>query len=266
MGQISSKMAGLMGNMLIRSLVYDIGIQWGLFAIAAFFQTEKFYDLAGSGTFIFLALQTLRWGETYFTRQKIQSGMVVVWGLRLGLFLFTRVLREGKDSRFDKVRGKPLIFFIYWTIQALWVWVTLAPTLILNSEKKDKELTTRDYVGWSLWAIGFLMEAISDYQKSSFRSNPDNATKFMSTGLWSISRHPNYFGEILLWSGLFVSASTIMSGYQYTSVLSPMFVAYLLIRVSGIPLLEKSALKRWGGNPQYQQYVKNTAVLIPFIW
>ncbi|XP_077979127.1 uncharacterized protein LOC144434537 [Glandiceps talaboti] len=266
MGQVGSTMASYMDNTLFRSFVYDVAIQWGLFGVAAYFQTEKFYDLAGSGTFIFLALQTLKWGETYFLRQKIQSGMVITWGIRLGLFLFSRILKDGKDSRFNNVRNNPSRFLIYWTIQALWVWITLLPTLILNSNKKDKELTTRDYVGWSLWILGFLCEVIADHQKSVFRSNPDNATRFIDTGLWSISRHPNYLGEIMLWSGLFISASSVMSPNQLLSGISPVFVAFLLTNVSGIPILERKGLKRYGDNPQYMEYVKNTAVLIPFIY
>ncbi|XP_072167959.1 uncharacterized protein [Diadema setosum] len=251
---------------LVRSAAWDLGIQWGCFAVAALLKTEKFYDLAGSGTFLFLALQTLRWGGTWYLRQRIQTGLVSIWALRLGLYLFSRVLADGFDRRFNKARNSPALFFVYWTIQALWVWITLSPTMVLNGVKKDKPLCVRDYVGWGMWAVGFLMEVIADRQKAVFKGNPDNVGKFITTGLWSISRHPNYFGEILCWLGLYISASSALSGWQHLTAVSPILVTFLLTRVSGIPLLEKHGMKRWGSDPKYQEYLKKTAVLVPFLW
>jgi len=252
---------------LAKTAALDFGIQWGCWAVAALLKTEKFYDLAGSGTFFLLAYQSLKWGKTYYTRQKVQTGLVMTWAARLGLFLFTRVLKEGKDSRFDKVRGNPGIFWVYWTIQGVWVLATLLPVLMLNDKKQDKPIGARDYAGWGLWALGFLFEALADYQKSAFKGNPDNAGQFISTGLWSISRYPNYFGEICMWLGVFLSSSSVITKpSEWLTVISPVFVTYLLTRVSGIPLQEKQQLRRWGNNPAFKEYVKNTAKLVPFIW
>ncbi|XP_078370011.1 uncharacterized protein LOC144653785 [Oculina patagonica] len=256
----------ILSSPLFTAAVLDFGIQWGLWLVASFLQTEKFYDLAGSSTFILLTWQTLRWGRRFHLRQLIQSGCVTLWGLRLGLHLFKRVLHDGKDSRFDKVRGNPGVFWIYWTLQGVWVWLTLLPTLILNTSTKDEKLTLKDYLGWSLWLTGFILESLGDHQKSQFRADPGNKGKWISSGLWSLCRHPNYLGEILMWSSLFLPASSVMSGGQYWSVISPMFVAYLLTRVSGIPILERQGLKRWGHLTEYQKYRQNTAVLIPYIW
>ena len=253
---------------LLTAAALDFAIQWALWSVAAFYQTEKFYDLAGSSTFVFLTGLTLRWrhkNSKVCLRQLVQSGCVTIWALRLGLFLFHRILQDGKDSRFNKVRGNPRMFWVYWTMQGVWVWMTLLPTLILNTSAKDEKLTWKDYLGWSLWLVGFLLEAVADRQKSQFRSDPANKGKWISSGLWSLCRHPNYLGEILLWSGLFLPASSVMSGHQYWSVISPMFVAYLLIRVSGIPLLERQAMKRWGHLAQYSKYQQNTASLIPYL-
>ncbi|XP_052806159.1 uncharacterized protein LOC128235385 [Mya arenaria] len=257
----------IMGNTFAKAAGIDFGIQWSLWALASLLQTEKFYDLAGSGTFFYLAYQSLQWGKTFYTRQKVTSGMVMAWAARLGLFLFTRVLKEGKDSRFNGVRGNPGRFWVYWTIQGLWIFVTLLPVLVLNNKKEDKPLTYRDYAGWGLWTLGFLFESIADYQKSAFKANPDNAGKFITSGLWSTSRYPNYFGEICMWSGLFLTSSSAMtSAKEYASVLSPLFVTFLLLKVSGVPIQEKQQAKRWGTNPDFIKYVKNTAKLIPFIW
>ncbi|XP_038044776.1 uncharacterized protein LOC119719404 [Patiria miniata] len=265
MGTMFSSLRPTM-HILARSAVVDFGIQWGLFIIAAALKTEKFYDLAGSGTFLLLTYLSLKWGETFHFRQMVQSGMVGVWGLRLGMYLFSRVLSEGEDRRFRHAKNNLGLFFIYWTVQAVWVWVTLLPTQILNAEKNDRPLTKRDYVGWGLFVVGFLLEIVADYQKAAFRANPDNVGKFINTGLWSISRHPNYLGEIILWAGLYISASSVMTGKQYLSVISPMFVYFLLTRVSGIPILEKYGMKKWGNNNLYRDYVNKTPVLWPKLW
>ena len=251
---------------LLTAAALDFGIQWSLWVVASIYQTEKFYDLAGSSTFIFLTLQSLRWQRKVNLRQLVQSGCVTVWALRLGLFIFHRVIQSGKDNRFNKVRGSPRLFLIYWTVQGVWVWLTLLPTLILNSSTKDEKLTWRDYLGWSLWLVGFILEVAADRQKSQFHADPANKGKWISSGLWSLCQHPNYLGEILMWSSLFLPASSVMSGHQYWSVVSPIFVAYLVTRVSGIPILERQGLKKWGHLTEYQKYRQNTAVLIPYIW
>lgn len=255
-----------MGNTLAKAAFIDMGLQWALFLIAAYFKTEKFYDLAGSSTFILLAVQSLLSNRKLFPRQVVQSSLVCMWAVRLGLFLLVRVLRSGQDSRFNRVRDNPKIFFIYWTVQGLWVWLTLLPTLIVNSKQTDTELCTRDYIGWGVWMAGMVIECIADYQKYSFRSNAANKDKWISHGLWGIVRHPNYLGEIMLWLGLFISASSTFKGKEYLSVLSPIFVAFLLTRVSGIPILERQNWKKWKETPQYLQYVQSTPKLIPFLY
>ncbi|KAM9752935.1 uncharacterized protein ACNS7B_009235 [Menidia menidia] len=266
--QIAPLLAGLqdtiMGSTLVKCAATDLGIQWAGWALAAAFKTEKFYDLAGSGTFILLAHLSRIWGGARHTRQKVQTGLVTAWGLRLGTFLFMRIMKDGHDRRFNNVRDSPGTFFVYWTIQALWVFGTLLPTLMLNSEKRYVPLGARDYIGWTIWGLGFATEAIADQQKWNFKRDPDNAGKFIQSGLWGYSRHPNYFGEILQWSGLWLSASSVMEGPQYLSVASPLFVWFLLRYVSGIPILEKQAMKKWGSDPAFQEYVKNTPLLWPW--
>lgn len=251
---------------LLEPALLDFTIQWVCWAVAAALKTEKFYDAAGSITFFTLSVLSLQWGQTFYPRQKIQTTLVAIWALRLGSYLSFRIMASGSDPRFNRVRDKPLKFFIYWTIQGIWVFVTLLPTFILNAAKKDKPYNIKDYLGWTFWIIGFLFESIADYQKLQFRNNPSNKGKFIRSGLWSISRHPNYFGEILLWFGLFLTASSVMEGAEYLSILSPAFVAFLLIKVSGIPLLEKSSFRKWGTSPAYVDYVQSTSILIPFIW
>lgn len=149
---------------------------------------------------------------------------------------------------------------------ALWVWLTLLPTLMLNSKRADQALTKRDYLGWTVWGVGFIIEAIADYQKYVFRSDPANANQFITHGLWSMIRHPNYLGEILMWFGLFLSASSTFKGAENLAVLSPVFVALLLTKLSGVPFLERRALKRWKDNTDYMEHVQQTYRLIPYLY
>ncbi|XP_043939760.1 uncharacterized protein LOC122811769 [Protopterus annectens] len=253
----------VMGNALMKFAAVDFGIQWVLWVVAALLRTERFYDLAGSGTFLLLVHLSRRHTNTNYLRQNVQTGMVTAWSFRLGLFLFLRIMKEGKDQRFNGVRDSPGTFFMYWTIQGVWIFVTLLPTLMLNLEKKDKPLGFQDYLGWGLWTVGFITEAVADQQKWKFRSDPENAGKFIRSGLWAYSRHPNYMGEILQWTGLFISASSVLSGVQYISIVSPLFIWYLLNYVSGIPILEQHAMKKWGSDPAFQDYIRNTPVLWP---
>ena len=146
------------------------------------------------------------------------------------------------------------------------MWLTLLPTLILNSKKDDKELCVRNYAGWTIWLIGFLLEAVADYQKFTFRSNPANSNKWINSGLWGVVRHPNYLGEILLWTGLFISASSTFEGKEFLSVVSPLFVAFLLTKVSGIPILEKMNMRQWKENSEFLSYVQRTPRLIPYLY
>lgn len=265
----------VLGSLLLDTFVFDFGIQWACFVVAASLQTEKFYDLTGSLTFVGLGLFALIDQASYFTRQCVATGMMIGWAMRLGSFLFYRVLKDGKDRRFDKARTNPKQFFIFWTIQAMWVWITSVPVYILNDKThRDPALGWRDYLGWIMWAFGFLLECAADWQKFKFRSDPNNRTMFIQHGVWSLSRHPNYFGEICCWCGLFLTSSSVFSSAaEWVSVLSPLFVVFLLTRVSGVPLLEKAADKRYGPESDssdeiktaYAQYVAATNVLIPWL-
>ncbi|XP_023349817.1 uncharacterized protein LOC111718450 [Eurytemora carolleeae] len=254
----------LWNNGILRLLYTSVGIQWIGCAAAVFFKTEKFYDLTGSATFILVS--HLAYESSLMTRrQSVQGWLVFGWACRLGSFLFLRIMKDGEDKRFDKAKESPAIMFKFWTLQGIWVFITLLPTLLLNSERRNPPIGTRDYIGWGLWTLGFILEVVADAQKSMFKNNPENKGKFISSGLWSVSRHPNYFGEMVLWFGLYISSSSVFSGLQYLSVLSPIFVSFLISKLSGIPLLEAAALKKWGDNPAYKHYIENTPVLIPFI-
>jgi len=260
-----------MGYPILTLAAVDFGIQWIVWAFSAYFATERFYDLTGSLTFLLVTFLSLRLGRGgTSTRQLVTSGMVVTWALRLGSFLFLRVLRVGEDVRFKDVKHDPKRFWIWWTVQGVWVFVTLLPTLTLNLKRDDdvesRALGVRDYVGWLVWIIGFAIEVIADRQKTVFKSDPDNAGRFITSGLWSVSRHPNYFGEMVMWFGIWITSSSTMQGLEFLTILSPCFVAFLIAKVSGIPILERMAEKRWGEEVAYRAYRDSTPLLVPFLW
>jgi steroid 5-alpha reductase family enzyme len=238
-------------------------IQWIAFIPAFIFQTEKFYDLTGSLTYITITAATLVLSGSIDARSYILAAMVIVWALRLGSFLFRRILRSGKDDRFDAIKPDFLRFLLTWTIQGLWVSFTAAAALAAISAQLKVSLDGYALVGALVWLAGLGIEAAADAQKSHFRKNPQNKGRFISSGLWSWSRHPNYFGEILLWVGVAITAFPVLYGWQLVTLISPVFVIFLLTKVSGIPLLEKKADEKWGGQADYEAYKKNTSVLIP---
>ncbi|RBP48465.1 DUF1295 domain-containing protein [Arenicella xantha] len=238
-------------------------INWLAFIPANAAQTEKYYDLTGSLTYLTLIVVALLLSGNTSDRALIVAAMVAVWAMRLGSFLFLRIRSDGADDRFDEIKVKPLSFFFAWTLQALWVLFTAAAALAVITSEKQLALGVIGTLGIAMWVTGFLCEVIADAQKRRFKQNPDNRGRFIQSGLWSWSRHPNYFGEILLWSGVAVIAIPILQGPQWLTLISPVFVYLLLTRVSGIPLLAEKGTERWGDDPAYQAYVENTPRLIP---
>lgn len=241
-------------------------IQWLVFIPSYIFQTEKFFDLTGSITYISVvgvALCYSRYSIDLDTRSILLAALVIIWALRLGTFLFGRIQKAGKDDRFDEIKPSFIRFLNVWTIQGLWITFTAAAALVGITTLTRKDLDVFAIIGFLVWAFGFAFEVIADAQKSRFNTNPVNKGKFIQTGLWSRSRHPNYFGEIVLWVGIAIIAIPVLQGWQWVAMISPLFVTLLLTRVSGIPLLEKKADKKWGGQEDYEAYKKNTPVLIP---
>lgn len=238
-------------------------INWLVFVPSSLAQTEHFYDLTGGITYITVMAVAVYFAEPLDLRATLVAAMVMVWAVRLASFLFRRIAKAGKDSRFDVIKTKPIRFLLAWTLQGLWVLLTAAAALAVITGGVREPLGVIGIVGIAIWATGMLIEIISDRQKSNFRANPDNAGNFIRTGLWAWSRHPNYFGEILLWTGMAIVAVPVLQGWQWATLISPIFVTFLLTRVSGVPMLEEAADERWGGQDDYEHYKRTTPVLIP---
>ena len=238
-------------------------IQFVIFLPSFLFQTEKFYDLTGSLTYISVTSIAYFSLENPSTIDTILYLYVIVWAGRLGIFLFRRINKDGKDERFDKAKKKFFWFLQYWMGQAAWVVFSAGASILAILSPVEAELEVLAFIGIFLWWSGFLIEVISDYQKRKFRETSDPKTEFISTGLWARSRHPNYFGEITLWVGMAVISLSSLSGIEYvTAVVSPLFVYLLLRKAEGVPMLERIADERYGELSDYQEYKANTPVLM----
>lgn len=238
-------------------------IQWIAFAPAFARQTERYFDLVGGVTYISCAVLAFAMSETRDLRSWLLLALVLIWATRLATFLFLRIHKTGKDDRFDSMKPSFLRFGAAWTLQGLWVVFTAAAALAaITSEEADPNLTFT-VLGCLVWLAGFTIEAVADAQKRRFKANPENEGRFIDCGLWARSRHPNYFGEIVLWTGVAIIAFPALEGLKYLTLLSPVFVLILLTRVSGVPLLEEKADKKWGGQSGYEAYKRSTPVLVP---
>ena len=249
-------------NDILIALGTSVAINAIFFAFAATLRTDKVTDLSYSLSFVVLAVALLVKGGAYAPLQIVFAALIAVWGIRLGSYLLRRIIKTGVDHRFDGMRDNIPRFTRFWALQALTVWVVMLPAIRVFSISTAMPIGWISLVGIFLWAAGLAIEAVSDAQKSRFRNDPANSGRFVGTGLWRYSRHPNYFGESLAWWGLFVAAAPVFSGWDFLTAIGPTFLTLLLLFVSGIPLLEKSADKRYGADPDYQEYKRRTRVFL----
>jgi len=253
-------------------LLITIGMQFAFFLVAATCKFDKVTDFAGGTNFVVLALITLFLAETYHWRQILVTCFVVIWGLRLSLYLLYRIIKIGEDKRFDDKRDNFIKFLLFWVFQAVWVFTVSLPVMIVNSPgsaftpESWSYFTPMDIIGSVMFLVGLLCEAVSDQQKFNYRSDPSNKGHWCDVGLWRWSRHPNYFGEICLWWGIFVVSTSVITAdslWQIVGIVSPIFTSIILLFVSGIPLLEQTADKRYGERADYLTYKRTTSPLIP---
>ena len=239
-------------------------LQWLAYVPAFLRRTEKFYDLVGSVTYlsvVALALLTTALQGVATVRSYILAAAVAVWAIRLGSFLFARVKRVGRDDRFVAIKQSWHRFLVAWTLQGLWVFLTLIAVLLMIARPSAAPVTAWDIVGGALWVLGFGIEIVADRQKAAFAKQDKHQGQFITAGLWSWSRHPNYAGEILLWAGLFLVGLPNYRGAEWLAVASPLFVWLLLRFISGVPILEQRADARWGGQSAYEDYKSRTSLL-----
>jgi len=249
-------------NAIAASFLVALGVNAAFFAAAAIRKTDMVTDLSYSLSFAVLAL-ALPDAGAHKPLQLIASLMVLLWAFRLGGYLFGRILRIKVDHRFDELRDKPLRFARFWLLQAISVAVIMLPVSYLLGRDGAPGFGPWAIAGAAIWLVGLAIEAVSDAQKSAFKGTEKNRGRFISSGLWRYSRHPNYFGEMLVWWGLFVYAVPFLDGAAFVVAVGPAFLTLLLLFVSGIPPLEKSAEAKYGADQAYREYKRRTSILVP---
>ena len=255
----------LVGHLLVLIFV----IQWIAYIPAFIFKTEKFYDLTGSLTYIAaisFALYSTNTTQSLDLGSLIIGAAIIVWAVRLGSFLFMRVHKDKKDGRFDTIKTSFSQFFMTWTLQGMWVFICSSAALVAIANPTGVPINIVFIIGLALFILGFVVEIIADNQKSAFRSIPENKDVFINEGLWARSRHPNYFGEITLWTGITVMGISTFEGMNYLALFSPIFSYLLLNYVSGVRMLEYRGQKKWGHLDAYKTYKESTPKFIPKIF
>ena len=237
-------------------------LHWIIFIPSFAFQTEHYFDLTGSISYLSAVALAFYLNPSVDPRDLLIGLLIVIWAVRLGSFLFMRVKQDGKDDRFTIMKTQFHWFLMTWTLGGLWVFLTMAAGLAAITSDTTQPFGLMAYLGLALWIFGFSIEVIADRQKRVFKKNQQKDKEFITSGLWAWSRHPNYFGEITLWIGLTLIALPVLSGWQLVTLISPVFVYILLTKISGIPLLENRGMKKWGSDPEYIDYVNRTPALM----
>ncbi|MDZ7744168.1 MAG: DUF1295 domain-containing protein [Candidatus Saccharibacteria bacterium] len=247
---------------LIYTLLLALALNIAAFAIAYSKKSDKLTDFTYGLTFFLIALLAYTQGAMS-TPQAILLLLVTLWAVRISAFLLIRILSTGKDNRFNDIRQSFWKFGAFWLLQGCSAWVIMLPSIYFLSGD-TASFTGAVLVGVLIWSVGYLFETVADYQKFTFKQNKANKGKWIQNGLWAYSRHPNYFGEITMWVGIYILAiSTISGTQQLIALASPLWIFILLRFVSGTPKLETYADKRWGDNKSYQAYKRKTPLLIP---
>ena len=248
---------------VMNAILFAFIIQWILFIPAYLFQTEKFFDISGSFTYIFVITYTLclSYNSSGINYGNILlSSFIIIWAIRLGSFLFFRIKKDGEDKRFRSIKPSPTRFFMTWSLQGM--WVSICSACALAGIANGIIVNSLFYFGAFIFVLGFIVEIIADNQKTKFRKDPANKDKFIDSGLWSYSRHPNYLGEITLWLGVSIMSLSSLTGWQLITLISPVFTYILLVYISGVRILEERGKKKWGHLNSYQEYIKNTPTLL----
>ena len=258
-------LATLTGLKLVQNaILLAFLIHWLLFIPAYLLKTEKFFDLSGSFTYVSIVSYVLFFNNNSenIIGNLILASFIIIWAVRLGSFLFFRIKKAGEDKRFRELKISFTRFFLVWNISGMWVSFCSICAITAISSGNGVQLNPLFYIGAVTFLVGFILEIVADHQKTAFRKDPKNKDKFINTGLWARSQHPNYVGEITLWAGIALISYSSLEGWEYISLISPIFTYWLLVFVSGIPQLEESGEKKWGHLKAYQDYTKNTPKLI----
>lgn len=233
-----------------------------VFIVALLVKDNSIVDIAWGAGFICVSIVTLIQGKGMAIRPVLLTALVSIWGTRLAIHIALRNRGKGEDFRYLKWRSEwgrwfvPRSYLQIFLLQGILLLVISYPVILVN-QSRNMDLTLLDAIGVLIWCAGFFFESVADYQLVRFKRNPKNKGKIMTGGVWKYSRHPNYFGEALLWWGVFSVALSVENGW--TAIASPILITFLLLKVSGVSMLEKKYI----GNDDYAAYAKKTSPFIP---
>ena len=255
----------IQNELITYAVIISFLLQWTLFIPAYFFQTEKFFDISGSINYISIVIYI--YFSNYITYgfnlgNLILSLLIFIWAIRLGVFLFLRIQKDGEDKRFRSIKPSPTKFFMTWTLQATWISICSLCALTGISSDRGIIINNLFFLGLTFFVLGFFIEVVADNQKTKFRKNPKNKNAFIKSGLWSYSRHPNYLGEISIWTGISIISFSSLSNLQFVTLISPIFTYIILVYVSGVRLLEERGNKKWGNLKDYKEYIEKSPRLL----
>jgi steroid 5-alpha reductase family enzyme len=234
-----------------------------IFVLACIKKDNSIVDVAWGIGFILVAVLTFFLEAKFTIRHILVTALVLAWGSRLAIHIAKRNKGRGEDFRYAQWRkdwGKWFFirsFFQVYMLQGLFLLITAYPVMLIN-HSKETGIVLLDVIGVIVWLKGFFFEAVGDYQLSKFKRNAGNKGKIMTRGLWRYTRHPNYFGETAMWWGIFLMALSVR--YGWTAIVSPLMITFLLLRVSGITMLEK----KYVGNKEFEEYAKRTSAFFPW--
>ena len=248
---------------LLTSLLVILAIQFLFFIIASILRSDVLTDITYALTFLVIVLLVLSFREVIQVTHLVLTAMVVLWALRLGVYLLVRILHMGRDERFDGIREKPLRFLVFWTFQGISIWLILWPSLFALTDGRGADWGLVRTAGVLVWLLGLVLESIADLQKYRFRSAPENKGLFIHSGLYRHARHPNFLGEMLCWWGVFLVALPALEGWQWVAILGPLFLTLLLRFGTGVPTVSRKQGQKYGHLPEFEHYLKNSNMFIP---
>jgi len=252
-------------TILAATLLLTLALMFLLWLVSLARKDASIVDSFWGAGFAIIALACFFLTDGARPRKLLITTLVVVWGLRLALHIFARNHGKGEDYRYKAMRKRHgdrfalVSLFTVFVFQGLLMWVISLPVQVAEIAPAPAQLVWLDYLGAALWAIGFLFEAVGDWQLARFKADPKNKGKVMNRGLWAFTRHPNYFGDATLWWGYFLIALAVPSAYW--TIISPLAMTVLLMKVSGVALLEKKLVKP---RPEYANYVRRTNAFFPW--
>jgi steroid 5-alpha reductase family enzyme len=254
-----------LSSMYFRNLLFVMALMICLWLLSLKLKDASIMDIFWGPGFVIVTWLTYFMVDGFWGRKLLVAFLISLWGLRLALHIAIRNFGKGEDRRYRAWRVQYgnrfwwISFFKVFFLQGILLWVISLGVQTVQMASTPGKFVWLDALGCAVWAIGFLFETIGDWQLESFRSEPDSQGKVMNRGLWAYTRHPNYFGESLIWWGIFLISLTDISNFW--TVISPLVITFLLLKVSGVAMLERDISKR---RPDYQAYIRRTPAFVPW--